>query len=198
MAAQGWCTSKPISISTIAAHQVRLVGVVHDITERRAAEQALQRAHDELELRVHEPARNWPWPTRQYGSRHGDLRPGSSLSLAIIVLDPWGQVKSWNPAAEKMFGWQEAEVLGQSLPTHPDYMSEYEQMQLDSESLRAVPCSASRRNVSGAMARCSMWPFGPPPFAMLAHVPRSLPRLPIFPTANMQSANGSCYIRNWK
>lgn len=39
-----------------------------------------------------------------------------SAPLAIIALDPDGNVTLWNPAAEQMFGWQEAEALGQFLP----------------------------------------------------------------------------------
>lgn len=39
---------------------------------------------------------------------------------AILVLDPQGRVKMWNPAAEKTFGWSEHEVLGYPLPIVPD------------------------------------------------------------------------------
>jgi PAS domain S-box-containing protein len=35
---------------------------------------------------------------------------------AIISFDPDGNVTLWNPAAERLFGWREAEVLGQFLP----------------------------------------------------------------------------------
>ena len=34
---------------------------------------------------------------------------------AIIVADPQGQVRLWNPAAERLFGWRAAEVVGRSL-----------------------------------------------------------------------------------
>ena len=41
--------------------------------------------------------------------------------LAIYVLDPEGKVQTWNPAAERLFGWSEAEALGGPLPArHPD------------------------------------------------------------------------------
>jgi len=42
-----------------------------------------------------------------------------SSPLAIYTRDTEGLVTSWNPAAERMFGWQEAEVLGEPLPTVP-------------------------------------------------------------------------------
>ena len=40
--------------------------------------------------------------------------------LAIIALDPDGNVTLWNKAAEQMFGWHESEVLGQFLPFVPE------------------------------------------------------------------------------
>jgi PAS domain S-box-containing protein len=42
--------------------------------------------------------------------------------LAIITLDREGLIRSWNPAAERIYGWTEAEVLGQPLPTVPPEM----------------------------------------------------------------------------
>jgi PAS domain S-box-containing protein len=40
--------------------------------------------------------------------------------LAIMVLDNLANVIMWNAAAEEMFGWASAEVLGKMLPTIPD------------------------------------------------------------------------------
>ncbi|MBI4465640.1 MAG: PAS domain S-box protein [Acidobacteria bacterium] len=39
-----------------------------------------------------------------------------SAPLAITVLDKDGNVQDWNPAAERMLGWTEQEVLGRPLP----------------------------------------------------------------------------------
>ena len=39
--------------------------------------------------------------------------------LAIYTFDLDGRVTLWNPAAERIFGWTEAEALGQSLPFVP-------------------------------------------------------------------------------
>lgn len=39
--------------------------------------------------------------------------------LAIIVIDPDGTVRMWNPAAQRTFGWSEEEVLGFPLPIIP-------------------------------------------------------------------------------
>jgi PAS domain S-box-containing protein len=39
--------------------------------------------------------------------------------VAIDILDLDGKVKMWNPAAEKLFGWSEEEVVGRSFPHVP-------------------------------------------------------------------------------
>src|SRR5512134_1012283 len=39
--------------------------------------------------------------------------------LAIVTFDPEGVVTMWNPAAERIFGWSENEVLGTRLPFVP-------------------------------------------------------------------------------
>lgn len=65
--------------------------------------------------------------TRQLIQREEALRETSqklqaivqASPAAILVLDPQGCVKTWNPAAEKMFGWLESEVLGRLLPIVP-------------------------------------------------------------------------------
>lgn len=45
---------------------------------------------------------------------------------AIFTLDLTGKIKLWNPAAERMFGWTEAEVIDQPNPIVPqDQVQEY-------------------------------------------------------------------------
>lgn len=39
--------------------------------------------------------------------------------LAIMTLDPVGNITKWNSAAERLFGWSEAEVLGRRNPIVP-------------------------------------------------------------------------------
>jgi two-component system cell cycle sensor histidine kinase/response regulator CckA len=39
----------------------------------------------------------------------------SAAKDAVITIDPEGRVTSWNAAAERMFGWSEAEALGRDL-----------------------------------------------------------------------------------
>ena len=74
-----------------------------DATQRRVAEDA--RAASEMELRVtSERLRVWM----------GDA------PLAVFVLDENSNVVVWNPAAEKMFQWTSAEVVGRPLPFVPE------------------------------------------------------------------------------
>jgi PAS domain S-box-containing protein len=71
-------------------------GSLEDITERKRAEQELQSTNEKLRALIeHSP-------------------------IGIISLDLEGKVISWNRAAERIFGWTEAEVLGQPLPIVPD------------------------------------------------------------------------------
>jgi PAS domain S-box-containing protein len=75
------------------------IGLVEDISQQRAAQEAL--ARDEEELRR----------TTRTLKTLIDAAP-----LAIYTLDPEGRVLSWNHAAEQMFGWPAAEVVGRALP----------------------------------------------------------------------------------
>ena len=54
---------------------------------------------------------------RASNERHQALIDSSPL--AIVDLDREGRVRSWNPAAEAMFGWREDEVLGNPPPYVP-------------------------------------------------------------------------------
>jgi PAS domain S-box-containing protein len=62
---------------------------------------------------------------RQYA--HESLREARQLSraflqaspLAIVIVDLDGRVTTWNPSAERLFGWTEGEVLGKRPPYIP-------------------------------------------------------------------------------
>jgi PAS domain S-box-containing protein len=50
-----------------------------------------------------------------------------ALPLAIITIDRGDAITTWNPAAERIFGWREEEVLGRPLPTiPPDKRQQYQ------------------------------------------------------------------------
>jgi PAS domain S-box-containing protein len=47
-----------------------------------------------------------------------------ALPLAVIAIDAKGHVMRWSPAAERMFGWREEDVLGRPLPLVPAQQEE--------------------------------------------------------------------------
>ncbi|MEA2708215.1 MAG: hypothetical protein QOF78_816 [Phycisphaerales bacterium] len=67
-----------------------------DISERRRTREALEQANQALVSII------------------------ESSPLPIITLDSAGNVRGWNPAAERLFGWNADEVIGRPLPTIPE------------------------------------------------------------------------------
>ncbi len=70
--------------------------LVTEITERKQTQQQLQQTLQTLETLI------------------------ASSPLPIVVIESGNVVQLWNPAAELLFGWSEAEVLGKLLPIVPD------------------------------------------------------------------------------
>ena len=88
-----------LSISAVKNTQGKIAhhtAIFTDITARKDAEQALRTANQHLEMLV------------------------QSSPLAIYTRDADGLITSWNPAAEKLYGWKAAEVLGRPLPALPE------------------------------------------------------------------------------
>jgi PAS domain S-box-containing protein len=73
-----------------------LTAVLRDITASIHFEEALKQAHEEIHALI------------------------EAAPLAIIVLDREGRVEIWNPAAERILGWNEGDVLGKLSPAHPE------------------------------------------------------------------------------
>jgi diguanylate cyclase (GGDEF)-like protein/PAS domain S-box-containing protein len=82
-----------LRVSAFRPEPEHFVAVFEDVTERRLVEADLAETAANL----------------------GELLDASPA--AIIAVDAAGNVMHWNPAAEHIFGWTAAEVLGQQLPT---------------------------------------------------------------------------------
>jgi len=74
-----------------------------DITDRKQMEESLRESSESLRALINESP------------------------IAVVALDPEGNVTLWNPAAEKIFGWSQEEVLGKYFPIVPeDKKDEYD------------------------------------------------------------------------
>jgi len=74
-----------------------------------------------------------------------------SFPEAIVALDSQGMVRIWNPAAERLFGWKAAEVLGRANPiVGPEVKAEYDQLRSRAiqESFAGVEVSRLRKDGS--------------------------------------------------
>jgi PAS domain S-box-containing protein len=81
-----------IAVAAVRAEQNRLIGfgvVTHDLTERRRAELALRRSEDRFRLMAE-----------------------SVQDYAIFMLDPEGNVSTWNRGAERIKGYSASEIIG--------------------------------------------------------------------------------------
>jgi two-component system cell cycle sensor histidine kinase/response regulator CckA len=79
--------------------------------------------------------------------------------LAILATDLEGRVKFWNPAAERLFGWTEAEVLDRPLPTVPPAgTGELENLLArTSKGERLAGFETRRRNKEGGLLDVGIW-----------------------------------------
>jgi PAS domain S-box-containing protein len=130
---------------------VRLHGTLQDISELRQVQENLRQAHQQLDAII------------------------QASPLGISAIDRQGRVTLWSPASERLFGWTQAEVLGQDLPTIPDEMGEEVRQQIHEElagsfrtglvnpcrrkdgmlldiSISTAPLRDARGNITGSMA----------------------------------------------
>lgn len=121
----------------VAYHQLDFAGrpailaQAIDITDRRRTEEKIRKLNDYLESSVRERTAQLAAANTELHREVGERRRAEEVlrqtnftletliqasPLAIILLDPPGRVQVWNAAAERMFGWTEAEVTGRPLP----------------------------------------------------------------------------------
>ena len=93
-----------------------ILGVNIDITERKRAENALQKAHDELNSEWRSVLRNWPKQTNSFGKATTSFRPfmaGWSDGLLIADLETMRSARA-NASMCRMIGYSEADILSLS------------------------------------------------------------------------------------
>ncbi len=114
---------------------VRAWGSQRDITERKRVEEALQETNQTLQALI------------------------QASPLAIINLDADANLKMWSPAAERIFGWTEQQVLGRPVPFVPqDKQQEFRrlhQVKLQGQSLTGV--EVRRQKKDGSPIDIAIW-----------------------------------------
>jgi PAS domain S-box-containing protein len=93
-----WIRDEAVVVRDKLGKPLILQGFLLDITERKMAEQALRDSEAELGRQ------------KAYYQELHELSP-----VAIVTLDPDEVVLSWNPAAEKLFGFTRDEAVGRPL-----------------------------------------------------------------------------------
>lgn len=133
------CCELSLSRLTHYSGEHRFVGILRDATERKRAEETIRSANEQLTALVR------------------------SSPVAITVLDVDGLVELWNPAAERLFGWTEAEVLGRPLPTIPpekrDEHKEIRRQVLAGQSIVNQELCRQRKNGESVLLSLSVTPL---------------------------------------
>ncbi|MFB6141368.1 MAG: PAS domain S-box protein [Halosimplex sp.] len=112
-----------------------LVGIGRDISERKARERELRETNERLNAII------------------------EASPAALLAFDFDREVTLWNPAAERIFGWSETEVLGQRLPIVPEGLEAEHDVLVDrirdGEILTGE--ETKRRRADGSLIDVSIW-----------------------------------------
>ncbi len=103
----------PIALSDGGTGQL---AITRDVTERKKSNKALQELNADLERKVRERTRELETAlTRlQESERSFELLVDSVTDYALYMLDPAGQIVSWNSGAKRIKGYEAEEVIGKN------------------------------------------------------------------------------------
>lgn len=138
----------------LAAGSANVVVIVRDISARRRMELALLSSYDELEQRVRTR-------TAELREVNEELRALIDASpFAIVSLDREARVRTWNRAAQRIFGWTEKEILGEIYPVVPEenhagLVERIERIASGEESMRGAERLHLRKDASSVPVRIS-------------------------------------------
>lgn len=109
--------------------------VIHDISDRKQAEEALQETNQTLQSII------------------------QASPLAIMTFDRQGKIGLWSPAAERIFGWSRQEVVGHLAPmSHGRHQEEFQRnlrQAFQGASLDRI--EAQRRRKDGQLITVNGW-----------------------------------------
>ncbi len=122
------------------------IWITEDITEKRLAQQELNKVHQELEMRVLQRTHELETARQHHAAMI------QSAPLAIYGRDLNNCITSWNPAAERMFGWAADECIGKPVQTIPadkvDEADDYRRRVLEGETIVQAEVVRQRRDGS--------------------------------------------------
>jgi len=124
----------PVLHGAVMTGPATMTGFVLDLSQRKQAEEKLQRTNQTLQTLV-------------------DVCP-----VAIAFFDPNGIIRLWNRAAERIYGWSASETIGQFMPTvshRPQEFLTSVQTVLSGRSLAGFETQHQRKD--GQMVNLEVW-----------------------------------------